>query len=198
MCDLNFKSIRATQPNPLHLFCTRGIPYSKKNIRIIDCRYDIKTKRRINPTVVVHPVGLVLIRMGCIVYLPSPRTLRTQQATPPCLVCKLIIAQLKLSHPVCPVPHKALRSRSSPAPVLFLLSSHIWLSVLQVLYLVLEHNARLVCNTDSGATGNIEEGQTCIVLSNWCVYAHFVVSWSCYNKDTTICTTIGLIITDVV
>ena len=122
------------------------------------------------------PVGLVLIMMGCIVYLPTPRTLRTQRATPPSVVCKLIIAQLKLSHPVWPVPHKALRSRSSPAPIFLLLSSYVWLSVLQLLHLVLEHKAWLVCNTDSGATGDIEEGQTCIGLSIWCAYAHFVVS----------------------
>ena len=93
------------------------------------------------------PVGLVLIRLGCIVYLPSPRTLRTLQATHTSVMCKFIIVQLKLSHPVSPVPHKALRSRSLLAPFFLVLPFYVWLSVFQVLYLVLEHNARLVCNT---------------------------------------------------
>ena len=105
-CDLNLRSIRATQPTHPIFFATRGIPYSKKNIRVFTVDTTSKQRDESIPRLCFTrsiPVGLVLIRMGCIVYLPSPRTPRTQQATPPSVVCKLIIAQLKLSHPAARV-----------------------------------------------------------------------------------------------
>ena len=175
------------QPPPPRFILHSRNTGQQENSRIFDCRYDIKTNRQINPTVVFHPLHTCswpgtdqngLHRVSAITPNPSDTASHTS------LCC------VQAHHRV---PYKALRSRSSPAPVFLLLSSHhVWLSVHQVLYLGLGHSARLVCNTDSGATGDIEEGRTCIGLSNWCAYAHFVVSWFCSNIDATVCTTIGL------
>lgn len=51
-------------------------------------------------------------------------------------------------------------------------------------HLLLEHNARLVCFTDNDATGNIEEGQRCIVFFIGCAYHCSVVSMSCQRCTT--------------
>ena len=106
MCDLNLRSIRATQPTPPILFVLEEY----RTVRKISVFSTVNTTSKQRDESIPRlcftrsiPVGLVLIRMGCIVYLPSPRTLRTQQATLRSVVCKLIIAQLKLSHPAARV-----------------------------------------------------------------------------------------------
>ena len=151
---------------PPPIICARGIPYSKKIISIFDCGHAIRTKKRNNPSVVFHPLHNCWPRTDqdglhrVSVITPN---LRTQQATPPSVVCKLIIVQLKLSQltPCNPCPTRAcvadvhLLRFFFPFPLMFGFQSF-------KLYLILEHNARLVCNTDSGATGDIEEGKTCI------------------------------------
>ena len=160
VCELNFKSISATQPTPPIFFRSWNTVQQEK-YQLFSPWIRHQNKETNQPHGCVSPAPYLLAWYWSwwaapSVYLPTPRTLRAQQAAPPSVLCKLIIAQLKLSHPVWPVPHKALRSRSSPAPISLLLSSYVWLSVLQMLYLVLGHNARLVCNTDSsGATGDI-------------------------------------------
>lgn len=48
------------------------------------------------------------------------------------------------------------------------------LSIIQVLYLASEHNARLVSNVDNGVTEDIEEGQMVISYSIGCFILPFV------------------------
>lgn len=100
------------------------------------------------------PAGLVLLRLGCI-DISSPNPLDTASHTLSSDVCKLIIVQLKLCHPC---PPRACVANLHLLLQFFFLSSCTWLSVLQVLYLILECNARLVYNTENGTTRDTKEG----------------------------------------
>lgn len=136
---MTFNSTCGTQPTPPHFFplevdskkisafFTAGATSAQRRTKILRLCYTRYLLGR-----------LVLIRLGCIVYLLyTPNPPNTANHTSLTCVEAHHHIQLEMSHHVRPVLHEGLRTHSSFAPVSPSLSCYVWHSILRALYLVL-------------------------------------------------------------